>query len=650
MKGAQKPQHNSNHQPRRIRRALIIAHDALWVPLAIAAAFWVRFNLGSIPADFWLPMLILAAVAIPAHMLTFWAFGAYRGVWRFASMPDLVRLSKAVAVGALITLAALFIYDRLAGVPRSVIFLYPLFLLGGTGGARAFYRALKEYHIHRREERGVQNVIVVGAGKNGEHVLRGLRVYTSLRPVGLVDDDPNKWGTEIYGVRVLGPTSQLAELCRRKRADQVIVAIPKPGRKTYSRILAQANEAGVHCQVSASMTEDEEGNGFGGLRPVTTEDVLGRDPVNLDDGAIAATVRNKTVLVTGGGGSIGLELCKRVLGHEPARLVVFDQSEYNLYEAEHALSMARSQAPIDFVLGDVCDQARVQALFRQKKPDIVLHAAAYKHVPMLESNVVEGVRNNTLGTRIIAEAAGHFGVRKFVLVSTDKTVHPTNVMGASKRAAELLCLSLQKRHPDTCYLITRFGNVLGSAGSVIPLFERQIREGGPVTVTHPEVKRFFMTIEEATGLIIQATALSRGGEVFVLEMGQPILIRELAENMIRLSGLTPGEDIKIVYTGLRPGEKLEEQLFYDTETLHGTGHSKLLLADNNDIAAGIEENVEALTSAALARSETGVLDALGRLVPEFNRRRDEAEPRHDQTLSDSPQDQAKLPTSLRVIK
>lgn len=604
------------------RRVLVVAHDAMWIPLVIALAYWVRFNLGTIPESFHQPMAAMIALAIPIHGLAFWCFGCYRGVWRFASLPDLFRLARAVAVGTLITLALLFVINRLAGTPRSVIFLYPLFLLFATGGARASFRLAKEVWTRGFRNRSVQRVMVVGAGHGGEHLIRGLRTHNDVVPAGIVDDDPNKWGTELYGVRVLGPTSQLAELVRRHHADMIILAIPSAPHHVFSRVLAQATEANVPCQISSALSDhdDQEHSNFGGLRPVTTEDVLGREPVSLDESAISATLKGKTVLVTGGGGSIGLDLCRRVLRHEPDRLIVLDMSEYNLYRADQILMPEIASARVSFVLGDVCDRGRIQSLFDKYRPDIVLHAAAYKHVPVLESNVLAGARNNILGTRVVAEAAAEYRTQKFVLVSTDKTVNPTNVMGASKRVAELICRDLQRRTKDTEYLITRFGNVLGSAGSVIPLFERQIRTGGPVTVTHPQVKRFFMTVEEATGLIMQATALSRGGEVFVLEMGKPVLIRELAENMIRLSGLTPDKDIKIIYTGLRPGEKLEEELFYDSEELRGTGHSKLMLAEcGDDMCPQLGDNINELEAAILAGQEKRVISLLKEIVPAFTR-------------------------------
>ena len=601
------------------RRALVILHDACWIPLAIALAFWLRFNLGTIPPEMVSPLITMMVIALPVHLVTFWFFGCYRGIWHFASVPDLIRLSKAVFIGALISLAIHFAWDRLASVPRTAAVLYPFILLGATAGARLMVRVIKDHSPFAPSGDDVRRALIIGAGHSGELLYRGMQRDAGLEPVAFVDDDPAKRGTEVHGLRVRGPISQLDRLIRKCRADLVIVAIPTMPRKTLSEIIATASEAGVDCQVVPAVTDyHSAGEAIGKLRPVTTEDLLGRDQVSLDEAAIAAVVRERTVLVTGGGGSIGLELCRRVLQHGAGRLLVFDCNEYNLYKAQQELHTGVDPDRVQFLLGDVCDERRVRNLFDEYRPEVVFHAAAYKQVPLLESNAVEALRNNVVGTHVVAEVAGEQNVKKFVLVSTDKTVNPTNIMGATKRIAERLCLGMQRRWPDTAYVIVRFGNVLGSAGSVIPLFERQIREGGPVTVTHPEVKRFFMTTEEAVGLILQATSQSRGGDVYVLDMGEPVPIRELAENMIRLSGLTPGKDIDITYTGLRPGEKLEEELFYREEELRGTRHPKLLLARECERDSLARETLMSECGNALAAgSERQAIECIKSLVPAF---------------------------------
>lgn len=603
------------------RRALVIVHDLCWIPLAIAIAFWLRFNLESIPADALPAMWTMMVIAIPVHAATFWFFGCYRGVWRFASMPDLMRLSRAVLVGALLTLALHFAWDRLAAVPRTAAMLYPFLLLGATGGARIVVRLYKDLRTGVATRPGVRRALIIGAGESGELLYRGLQREQSVTPVGFLDDDPGKWGTEVHGLRVQGGIARLGHFVRKCRADVVIVAIPSITRETLSRVVTLASEAGVECEVMPTVANYHNAQDvIGELRPVTTEDLLGRDPVSLDEKAIASVVAGRTVLVTGGGGSIGLELCRRVLAHGADRVLVFDRNELNLYQAERALLAESSTGRFECLLGDVCEAGRIARVLAQYRPSVVFHAAAFKHVPLLESNALEALRNNTLGSAIVAEAAGEAGVEKFVQVSTDKTVNPTNVMGASKRVAEKLCLGIRGRYPGTEYVIVRFGNVLASAGSVIPLFEQQIREGGPVTVTHPEVKRYFMTIEEAVGLILQATGQSRGGEVYVLDMGEPVLIRELAENMIRLSGRIPGQDIEITYTGLRPGEKLREELFYEAEQLYGTRHPKLLLArDPEADQLDADRMLARCREAVQAATEERALQCLQEWVPEFSR-------------------------------
>lgn len=603
------------------RRALVILHDLCWIPLAVAIAFWLRFNLEFIPPDARSAMSTMIVIAIPVHAATFWFFGCYRGVWRFASMPDLMRLSRAVLVGALLTLTLHFAWDRLDSVPRTAAMLYPFILLGATGGARIVVRTYKDLRIGGVVRPGVRRALIIGAGDSGELLYRGLQRDASVAPVGFLDDDPGKWGTEVHGLRVQGAIKELGRFVRKCRADVVIVAIPSISREALSRVVTLASEAGIECEVMPTIANYHNAQDvIGELRPVTTEDLLGRDPVCLDEEAIASVVRGQTVMVTGGGGSIGLELCRRVIAHGASRVLVFDRNELNLYQAEQSLVAEASTGRFECLLGDVCDAARIANVIAEYQPSVVFHAAAFKHVPLLENNALEALRNNALGSAIVAQAAGEAGVAKFVQVSTDKTVNPTNVMGASKRVAEKLCLGIARRYPDTDYVIVRFGNVLASAGSVIPLFEQQIREGGPVTVTHPEVKRYFMTIEEAVGLILQATSQSHGGEVYVLDMGEPLRIRELAENMIRLSGRIPGRDIEITYTGLRPGEKLQEELFYRAEQLYGTRHPKLLLArdpgaDQLDAGRILAHCREALHAA----TEERALECLRQWVPEFSR-------------------------------
>lgn len=609
-------------QPRFMQRIFFtrwaaFLHDLLWIPLALYGAFWLRFNLESIPFQFQRSCFQVLLFTFPVQALFFWIFGLYRGIWRFASIPDLIRILKSVFSGAAVLLLVLFQYNRLEGIPRTVIVLYPLLLLCGLAAPRFLYRLLKDRQRIFAAQNG-ERTLVIGAGQGGELLVRDLLRRPEYVPVCLLDDDPAKHGREIHGVRVFGPLADIESVIARHDVQLVFLAIPSADRKLMQRVAAVCAKTGVVCRTLPAI---DEMNGHEALvsqlRPLTLEDLLGREQVHLDSRAIAGYLAGKSVLITGGGGSIGSELCRQVALRQPGRLIVFDHGEYNLYAIDHELRTAFPGLEVVAVLGDVKNRERVEWTFTTYHPEVVFHAAAYKHVPMLESNPAEGVRNNVNGTRTVADAAHRHGARRFVLVSTDKAVNPTNIMGASKRIAELYCQNLATRS-STGFITTRFGNVLGSAGSVVPLFEKQIREGGPVTVTHREISRYFMTIPEAVRLILQAGAMGKGGEIFVLDMGEPLLIRDLAEQMIRLSGLEPGKDIEIVYTGLRPGEKLFEEVFHEQESLQGTTHPKLRLAGSRRIewdwlVAGLDR----LDNAAASRDCPALVAHLRAIVPEY---------------------------------
>ncbi|MGV1098832.1 polysaccharide biosynthesis protein [Thiovibrio sp. JS02] len=601
-----------------LTRLTAFAHDLVWVPLALYGAFWLRFNLHGVPAASLAMCAKMVVVAIPVNMMLFWALGLYRGIWRFASLPDLVRIFQSVFLGTCIIILFFFQYNRLAEIPRSVIVLYPLLLICGLAGPRFCYRLIKDRHKIFGKQTG-QRTLIVGAGQGGELLVRDLLRRSEYMPVCLVDDNHAKHGREIHGVRVCGSLDDIEELVERYDIELVLLAIPSAGRRVVQRVAGVCAKVGVACRTLPSI---EEMNGheatFSQLRPLTLEDLLGRDAVQLDARAIAGYLKGKSVLITGGGGSIGSELCRQVARQKPARLIVFDHGEYNLYAIDHELRKDFADLEIIAVLGDVKNRDRVEWVFKKFRPEVVFHAAAYKHVPMLELNPAEGVKNNVNGTRVVADAADRHGARRFVLVSTDKAVNPANVMGTTKRIAELYCQNLALRS-STKFITTRFGNVLGSAGSVVPLFERQIREGGPVTVTHREITRYFMTIPEAASLILQAGSMGKGGEIYVLDMGEPMLIRDLAEQMIRLSGLEPGEDIEIVYTGLRPGEKLFEEVFHEQENLQGTTHPKLQLAESRRIDWDwLLAELDRLEAAAASRDLDILIAHLQIIVPEYD--------------------------------
>jgi FlaA1/EpsC-like NDP-sugar epimerase len=465
-------------------------------------------------------------------------------------------------------------------------------------------------------EEAAARALVVGAGRAGELLIRDLRRHGPFLPVALVDDAQGKQGHEVQGVRVRGRLDDIARLVRAYDVNIVLIAMPSASRQTMDRVVQVCNEVKVPCRTLPALSELADGRvEVSRLRPVTVEDLLGRDPVVLDVRTISDFLRGKRVLVTGGGGSIGAELCRQIARHDPAMLVVMDNSEYNLYCIDQELAAEFPALMFSSALGNVQDKVSVETLFSQVKPEIIFHAAAYKHVPIVEENVADGIRNNIFGTRVVADAALRHRADKFVLISTDKTVNPTNVMGTTKRVAELYCQALN-RDESTHFVTTRFGNVLASNGSVVPLFERQIAAGGPVTVTDPDITRYFMTIHEAASLIMQAGAIGRGGEIFVLDMGEPVRIRDLAEKMIQLSGLKPYQDIQIVYTGLRPGEKMHEELFYTREELQGTTHPKLLLASAVPAALpALSAEIDGLQDVVADPDQAKA--ALRALVPEF---------------------------------
>jgi FlaA1/EpsC-like NDP-sugar epimerase len=407
-------------------------------------------------------------------------------------------------------------------------------------------------------------------------------------------------------------------MVRAYDVEEIMVALPSASSGEIQRILKLCGPTGKPVRVLPSLREMEDSRvSSSQLRPLTIEDLLGREAIQLDTEAIAGYIKNKSVLVTGGGGSIGSELCRQIAGMQPSRLIIFDHGEFNLYAIDHELKQNCPGLKLIAVLGDVKNRDRVNWVFKKFRPDVVFHAAAYKHVPMVERNPAEGISNNVVGTRMVADAADRYGVKKFVQVSTDKAVNPANVMGATKRIGELYCQNLDKRS-KTGFITTRFGNVLGSAGSVVPLFQQQIENGGPVTVTHPEITRYFMTIPEAVSLILQAGAMGKGGEIFVLDMGDPVLIRELAEQMITLSGLRPGRDIEIIYTGLRPGEKLYEEVLHESEGLQPTSHEKLLLARSRHVDwEWLMEELEKLERAATSRNIHVLREHIQNIVPEY---------------------------------
>jgi FlaA1/EpsC-like NDP-sugar epimerase len=560
--------------------------DLCAVAAAWLTAYVIRFN-GSVPADFMAGSFHALIWVLPVYGAMFRIFGLYRGMWVFASLPDLIRISKSVAAGALVAMVVSVMVQPVPIVPRSVLVVSPLFLFLAMGGSRALYRATKEFYLYGGLVAQGKPVVVLGAGSAGASLARELSRSSEWRLVGLLDDDVAKHGREIYGYKVLGSISELPALAESLKTEYAIIAIPSASVEAQRRVATLCVRAGVRAMVLPALTTLTQGQAFlSRVRQIDLEDLLGRDPVKIDTPHVEALLRNRVVMVTGAGGSIGSELCRQILPFEPAQLIALDLSEYAMYKLTEELHDRFPGLPVLPVIGDAKDSLLLDQVLSRHAPHIVFHAAAYKHVPLMEEqNAWQAVRNNVLGTYRVARAAIRHDVKHFVLISTDKAVNPTNVMGASKRLAEMACQALQQTSTRTEFETVRFGNVLGSAGSVIPKFQQQIAKGGPVTVTHPEITRFFMTIPEASQLVLQASSMGRGGEIFILDMGEPVKIVDLARDLIRLYGFSE-EHIRIVFTGLRPGEKLYEELLADDETTTRTAHAKLRIAQ----ARGVPDN------------------------------------------------------------
>ncbi len=562
----------------KYRAFLASIHDVLVAIFAWFMAYQLRFNF-SIPADFWQSFYIMAIIAIPIQMVLFVRFGLYKGVWRFASIPDLKRIVLAALLSAVVVTALLSMI-KVAVVPRSVLLLNPLLLILFMGGSRFAYRSWQEHRLYGTTAKQGTPVIVLGAGDAAIALVKELARGDEWRVVGMLDDDKTMLGRELFGVKVLGEINQLKRFSQALNVSNVIIAMPSTTHQVRRNAVQLAQSENLTVLTVPAFDDLMSGRvSVSQIRKVEVEDLLGRETVSLDNAGLQLLIENDVVLVSGAGGSIGSELCRQILKYNPSQLICFDISEYALYQLEQELLQLTIKTKLIFVTGDVKNAQRVKYLLSQHQPKVVFHAAAYKHVPLMEThNVAEALSNNVIGTYVLASAALQTGVAKFVLISTDKAVNPTNVMGASKRLAEMVCQSLEGGAKSaTHFVIVRFGNVLGSSGSVIPKFREQIASGGPVTVTHPDITRYFMSIPEAAQLVMQAGLMGKGGEIFVLDMGEPVKIAELAKDMIRLSGFSQDE-IKIKFTGLRPGEKLFEELLADDELTQPTPHPKLRIA------------------------------------------------------------------------
>jgi FlaA1/EpsC-like NDP-sugar epimerase len=566
-----------------IRTALAVLHDGVAAALAWSFAYLLRFNF-ELPPNFATELHKTVYWVVLLQMVIFWRFDLYRGIWRYASTTDLRKIFLAVMLSAA-AIPLMFWMLRLdLIIPRSVLVINPLLLILMMGGSRFLYRLWKEQGLYNNFKLHGEPVLVLGAGDAAASLAKDLTKSRKWRLVGFLDDDVDKHGRMLSGVLVLGNLESLPKWAEQLGVMQAIIAMPSSSHQQRKRAIDICNDAQLKALTVPSFDDLMSGKvAVSQLRAIELDDLLGRDPVELDNSGLHALLGGKVVMVTGAGGSIGSEMCRQITRFNPDTLVLFEMSEYALYTIEQELKLLIPEQNILCLIGDVRDASRVDEVMREYCPTVIFHAAAYKHVPLMEQhNAWQAVRNNVLGTWTIARAAQRHGVTKFVMISTDKAINPTNVMGASKRLAEMVCQALQPSPAQmdkgaTRFVMVRFGNVLGSTGSVIPTFRAQIARGGPVTVTHPEITRYFMSIPEAAQLVLQAGLMGKGGEIFVLEMGEPVKIVDLARDLIRLSGYTE-EEIRIEFTGLRPGEKLYEELLADSELTLPTPHPKLRIA------------------------------------------------------------------------
>jgi FlaA1/EpsC-like NDP-sugar epimerase len=597
-------------------RKLLILLSQTWL---IAITYYISFLLRF---DFTLrrPEQLLLVDTLPlilvVKLLTFYLFGLVRGWWRYVGMSDLTDITKAATLSTAILYPILQWVFFNSGYPRSVLAIDLALTILFVGGARFAVRAYTE---HVQDSAVREGALIVGAGQAGSAIVRELKQNPALRfkPLGFVDDDVTKQGIRIHGIEVLGETADLPELIERYDARCVLIAIPSATGPQVERIIRKCRECKVDFKILPALNERINGHAsVKELRSLNVEDLLGRQQVPLDTEGIKSRLENKTLLVTGAAGSIGSELVRQAARHNPKELILFERSENELFKLCNELSEKYPTLSYVPVVGDILDVGTLRDTFALYRPNSVFHAAAYKHVPIMENNCFQAVVNNIFGTYNVALVARQFKVEDFVMLSSDKAVKPTNIMGVTKRVAELILLGLQYEH--TRFVAVRFGNVLGSNGSVLPIFQQQLARGGPITVTHPDAKRYFMTIPEAVQLVLQASTMGKGGEIFILEMGEPIRIYDLAQNLIRLSGLQPEQDVKIVFTGLRPGEKLVEELLIEGEGIARTWHSKIRVLSSPEVRfEQVREWLDDLAALVEAKNIHGLIAKLSSIVPEY---------------------------------
>lgn len=610
----------------------ILLTDIILLVLCYVSAYAIRFA-GSIAPDYQQQIITTLLPLIGIKICCFFAFDLYRGMWRYAGIRDLVNIMKAALCSVLIFIMYLAIFQHFEGVSRSVVIIDFLLTIISIGGFRLMVRLyyqrdsafVDELVFWRKSLRNRKNILIVGTGPRAEKLMREIHENSkiSYRVIGFIEIGDKHTGMKIHGVPILGSIADLPQLVLFYGIEDILIADSDLKAKDIGAIVEMCGDCGVRFKVIPSLSDRMSQGEADTLRDIKLEDLMDREAVKLDMEIVRAEIEGQTILITGAGGSIGSELCRQILRYKPDRIIMLDNAETPLYQIDmelNSLKAANSKTEVIPCIGDVRSRRSLERIFRRYKPQCVYHAAAYKHVPMMELSPIDAINNNIIGTFKLATLACKYHVKKFVLISTDKVVRPTSVMGATKRVAELVVQAISGN--GTRFVVVRFGNVLGSNGSVVPLFQQQIASGGPVTVTHPEVTRYFMTIPEAVMLVLQAGAIGKGGELFLLDMGRPVKIADLARNMIRLSGFVPDKDIKIEYIGLRPGEKLYEELLIDGEGVIDTAYEKIKVCntcsriDERDLFGGIEHFSLLVKNAGDSKTALKILE---KLIPDFKR-------------------------------
>lgn len=604
----------------RIRSKILVLFDIILVNMSILLAYVLRFDgqLKNIYLEYYKSIIYFAIIASLVKLVCYWLFKLYSSLWRYAGIYEMLSIAGAALVSNAVVLSCIFLTR--SGIPRSIFVITFFTDIMLVGGLRFSYRILRKAIRDGMVNVGAaKRVMVIGGGEAGALVLKQLRQHPELKssPIAIIDDDKSKIGRKINGVPILGDRSKIIETARSRKINEIIIAIPFASKKDLNEIYHECSKTNCKVKILPAVSQlIDESVVIQKLRNVNIEDLLGRDPVNLDIEEISSYLEDQVVLVTGGGGSIGSELCRQIVMFNPKLLIILDNYENNAYDIQNELLHKHPGLNLITIIANIRDKHRLDSIFRKYKPDVVFHAAAHKHVPLMELNPSEAIKNNVIGTLNVADCADKHKVKRFVLISTDKAVNPTNIMGATKRIAEMIIQAIN-RHSSTEFAAVRFGNVLGSNGSVIPLFKKQIEQGGPVTVTHTEVTRFFMTIPEAAQLVIQAGAMAKGGEIFVLDMGQPVKIYDLARKLIKLSGYEPDVDIKIEISGMRPGEKLYEELLLAEEGLQKTKNNKIYIAKSIFTDLALLKREISVLSEIMVNNADDVMNYVKNIVPTY---------------------------------